>query len=712
MAESLLDGAAARPRPGRWLAETLLAERERWPMWIPVGLGTGVALYFALPAEPAPWIGPLAATAALILGLLGRRHQLWLVIAIAALALASGFAAAQLRTAWVAAPVLQKEIRPVTVTGRVVVSEVRGAGRRLVLDRLRIGGLDEAATPARVRISLRGASVPSYIPGQWVELRAALSPPAAPSAPGAFDFARHAYFQRLGGLGFAFGAARVIDPPAGAAASGFAIAVGRLRQQVTDRVLAGLDGQPGAVAAALLTGERGAIAKDVLAAVRDAGLAHLLAISGLHIGLVAAILFFVVRALLATIEPIALRFPIKKWAACVGLAGTAFYLLLSGATIPTQRAFLMGALVIGAILLDRTGISMRSVAWAAVAVLLVQPESLLGASFQMSFAAVVALVAAFEWFGERRARSVGDRDAPRLIRRYLTGVVLATLIAGLATAPFAAYNFNRLATFGLAANLVAVPLTALWIMPWGVVSLVLMPLGLESFALAPMGWGIGGLIAVARTVAAWPGAVVLLPAMPTAGVVAAATGGLWLCLWRRSWRWPGALVVAAALATPALYEAPDVLVDGKAKLFAVRTPSDVSGGAWAGALALSSGSAARYTAGIWLRRDGQGEAAPWPDDASWLGCDRTGCIYRAGGHTIALVRDGRALAEDCRRADIVVSDVPLRGACPSAAVTIDRFDLWRHGAHAIYLEEGGVVRVESVAEMRGARPWTARRERD
>jgi len=275
-----------------------------------------------------------------------------------------------------------------------------------------------------------------------------------------------------------------------------------MRQAVTERVLAGLHGQAGAVAAALLTGERGAIAKDVLAAMRDAGLAHLLAISGLHIGLFAGILFFVCRALLALWESVALRYPIKKWAATVALAGTAFYLLLAGATIPTQRAFLMGGLVIIAILLDRTGISMRSVAWAAVAVLLVQPESLLGASFQMSFAAVVALVAAFEWYGLRRGWRANDTP-PRRLLNYLAGVALATLIAGLATAPFAAYNFNRIADYGLAANLLAVPMTALWIMPWGVAALALLTFGLEAVALAPMGWGIDGVIAVARMVSSW-----------------------------------------------------------------------------------------------------------------------------------------------------------------------------------------------------------------
>ena len=480
MAEDLLDGIETVDRSPVWdrLLATLFAERDRWPLWIPVAMGIGIAGYFALPVEPAPWIG---------------------VAAVAALALSGGFAAAQFRTAWVAAPVLEKEIRPAYVSGRVVASEIRVSGRRLVLDNVRISGLAADATPATVRVTLRGSGFAAFGPGQWVELRGALSPPPEPSAPGAYHFARQAYFSRLGGVGFAFGSATVVEPPAGHGGDGMAVAVGELRQSVTERVLAGLSGQAGAVAAALLTGERGAIHKDVLAAMRDAGLAHLLAISGLHIGLVAGILFFVSRALLALWEPV------------VALAGTAFYLLLSGATTPTQRAFLMGGLVIVAILLDRTGISLRSVAWAAVAVLLVQPESLLGASFQMSFAAVVALVAGFEWYNLRRGWRA-NQTPPKRILNYLTGVVLATLIAGLATAPFAAYNFNRLADYGLAANLLSVPMTALWIMPWGVASLALMPFGLEALALTPMGWGIDGVIAVAREVASWPGAVTLLPA--------------------------------------------------------------------------------------------------------------------------------------------------------------------------------------------------------
>ena len=450
-----------------------------------------------------------------------------------------------------------------------------------------------------------------------------------------------------------------------------------------------------------LTGMRGAIDDGVLAAMRDAGLAHLLAISGLHIGLFAAIVFFSVRALLALIEPVALRHPIKKWAAVAALAGTAFYLLLSGMTIPTQRAFLMGALVIVGILLDRSALTMRAVAWAAATVLIVQPESLLGPSFQMSFAAVICLVATYEALRDRDTPRLDRRTAARRVLAYFAGVMLVTVVATLATAPFAIYHFNRVAVFGLAANFLAVPITATWILPWGIVALVLMPFGLEGWALAPMGWGIDGVIAIARTVAGWPGAVELLPAMPMLGLALTAFGGLWLCLWRHAWRLLGIIPFIAGLASTPLGERADILVDGEAKIFAVRLADDE--------LALSSTRTARYVGESWLRRNGQNASVTWPGGEAALRCDTSGCIYRIEGHVVALVYDERALAEDCRVADVVVSMVPVRGDCPSAKALIDRFDIWRNGAHAVYLDGEAIV-IESVASRHGTRPWSTVRK--
>ena len=275
-------------------------------------------------------------------------------------------------------------------------------------------------------------------------------------------------------------------------------------------------------------------------------------------------------------------------------------------------------------------------------------------------------------------------------------MALTTLVAGLATAPFAAYHFNRFADYGLAANLIAVPATALWTMPWAVVAFGLMPLGLESLALAPMGWGVGVMTWAAETVSAWPGAVTLLPAMPMWGLAAIAVGGLWLCLWRRRWRFWGLVGVAAGLASVALVRPPDILIDDRGKLLAVRTLT--------GGLALSRPRAASFVGGTWLRRAGL-EAEPWPVEGERLACDSMGCIYRARGHVVALAWAEGALAEGCWIAGLVVSVVPVLRHCASSTV-IDRFDLKREGAHAICLEDAG-VRVMSVNGERGDRPWVA-----
>jgi competence protein ComEC len=294
-----------------------------------------------------------------------------------------------------------------------------------------------------VRVTLRAASEALPV-GSWVRLPAVLNPPPAPAMPGAFDFARQAWFDRLGGVGYAVGRPEAIAAPVGEDGAGWRLRVEGLRQRLNERIQAALPGPAGAVAAALMTGDRGAIPEELVEAMRDSGLAHLLSISGLHIGLVWTLLFFAVRAGLALAEPVALRWPVKKWAAAAALAGAFAYLLISGAEVPTQRAFLMTALVTLAILCDRSALSMRLVAWAAGAILLLTPEALLSASFQLSFAAVVALVAAYEVLAPRLARLRADSGTARRIGLYLAGVCLTTFVAGLATAPFGLFHFTRL----------------------------------------------------------------------------------------------------------------------------------------------------------------------------------------------------------------------------------------------------------------------------
>ncbi len=681
--------------------ELFAGERARWALWLPVLFGVGIAFYFTLPEEPAVWVGAAALSAAFVSVVLSRRHMALQIVAWGAVVLAGGMTLAQFRTHWVAAPVLEKKISGAWVEGRVVRAQQRPNARRIWLDRLKISRLAPAAVPQtiRLRIGLRG---PELRPGDTVSLRAVLYPPPGPAAPGAFDFARRAYFERLGGVGYAISKLRRGE----AADSGLGLFIARMRNDITRRVRDALPGTAGAVAAALMTGERGAIPEQVMEAMRGSGLAHLLAISGLHIGLVGGILFFVIRLFFAGWERVALRYPIKKWSAIAAMAGGFAYLLLSGATVPTQRAFLMLLAVLTAVVLDRNPISMRLVAWAAVAVMLIAPESVLSVSFQMSFAAVVALVAVYE-ASFARASLLNPERLPRPLL-YLGGVMLTTLVAGLATAPFAAYHFNRVALYGIAANLVAIPLTGMWIMPWALFGFMLMPFGLEALALAPMGWGIDVLVAVATFFAGLPNSVALVPAMPGYGLALAAVGGLWLCLWRRRWRFAGLAPIVAGMLTIALVRPPHVLVDDAAKQMAVR---DGNGG-----LILTSSRRLNFRVRTWLRRMGQDENARPSRKMSAAGgahlsCDALGCIYRAAGHTVALVKHRAALEEDCRIATVVISRVPVaRGKCRGPLAVIDRFKLWREGAHAVWLEPGK-VRIESVADAAGARPWSSARSR-
>ena len=687
----------------RPIGAQLGSEKDRWKLWVPVGLGVGVAAYFGLTHEPAVWLSPAAGLMAFLVALLGRRRATVLAPACAALLIAGGLTLAQWHTYDVAAPKLTKRLNFATVEGRVVEAWATTKGQRLLLADLSIERLEPDQLPKYVRVTTRQSGAAEV--GQRVQLRASLRPPSRPALPGSFDFERKAYFEQIGGYGFSLGSIVVTIPAETGIWSNFRVRLNRFRQIIGARIRNGSSPASGAIAQALMTGDRASISQADLKVMRDSGLAHLLAISGLHVGLMAATLFFVIRALFALSPHLALHYPIKKFAALGAMIGALGYLALTGATIPTQRAFVMTCLVLFAVILDRRVISMALAAWAALVVLITSPESLLGPSFQLSFAAVIALIAAYEALRERFALWRAHANAVRRLSIYVVSVGLTTIVAGLATAPFAIYHFNRFAIFSLAANLVAVPVMAIWVMPCAMLAYLLMPVGLEGLALAPMGWGISAILWVARGVASLPGSVVLIPSLTIWGLALVALGGLWLCLWRGTWRLLGVPLIVAGLASPFLDPGPDILIDGGGRLFAIRD-SD-------GTLRLSSQRIARFTAEQWLRRSAQETAGAWADadgtSETGLACDLVGCVYRAKGHIAALVRDPRALADDCQLATLVVSTVPVRNRCRSAQVVIDRFDLWRRGGHAIWLSEGHPAKVKSVASVSGQRPWTTAR---
>ena len=679
-----------------WLED----QRDRWALGVPIAMGVGVGTYFALPVEPPIWLGTMLAGVAAALGWAGRRNGWCLAFALAVMSIGAGIAAAQWRTQAVSAPVLARAVGPVAVEGTIARVEHRTNGVRVTLRAPRIDRVSPDRTPAAVRIRFAPALWPvarrgDLLPGARIATRARLLPPAPPNLPGGFDFARHAWFLGLGGVGFAVAEPDLLSTPP---SDGLSMRWARVRHAAAVQLRTGApDAHTGGLAAALLVGERGAVAPETVAAWRDAGLAHLLAISGLHMGLLAGFAFFLVRAGLALVPFIALRWPIKKVAAAVALLVGGIYLALTGAPVPTQRAFIMVGLAFLAVMLDRDPIGMRLVGIAAILVLLWQPESLVGPSFQMSFAAVVALVGFYEATRERW-RSIG-RGRSRLgrIGLYFLGVLVTTVIAGLATAPYAIAQFGRVADYGVVANMVAVPVTALWVMPWGLVALLSLPFGLAWLPLVPMGWGLDVVTWTAQTVAAWPGAVRVLPPAPGWAVVAITFGGLWLCVVRGRARAAGLVGVLAFPLALALDRPPDLLVDDAARQVMVR-----DGGGTLGALRPR---ARGNTLADWRARHLGAEVVALAD-LPMLRCDPLGCRSRDGA--LSLVFHPAAVAEDCHEAAVLVALVPVsartRRLCAGVPI-VDRFDLWRHGGHAIWLSEAGPPRLDTVAARRGHRPW-------
>ena len=530
-------------------------------------------------------------------------------------------------------------------------------------------------------------------------------PVGGPIVPGGYDPHRQAYFDGIGGSGFLLGGWKEEEPPAAFSADLF---VRRVRQAVVERIAAVEPGEAGAVAAALLVGDRSGISQTTNENLRIAGLAHILAISGLHMMLIAGTAFFFVRALFALSPRLALAYPIRKWAAGAALSVVTIYLALSGGGAATVRAYVMASIVFTAILLDRPAISMRNLAIAAFVVVVLGPESVMEPGFQMSFSAVVALIALWEYWRDRQVRRLADPDVvpgfrvARFLWRAVVGVALTTLAAGLATGPFAAYHFERVASYSLLGNLLAAPLVSVVIMPSGLMALVAMPFGLEALPLHVMGRGIDALLAVAAWVASLPGAELHAPHIAPLSLLLIVTGMLWLCLWRLRWRLFGLPVIAVGLLSiPFLIDPPDILVAPDGKAVAVRDPG--------GVLRVSGARAGSYVVEQFFDEEG-----PPPTDGATLTagtrCDKLACLLGAkDGVEVSHVLDPGAFAEDCRRESVIVTALRAPADC-AAQLVIDAGRLSSTGAEAVRVavRDGKPVFRVTADRSETPRPWQAR----
>ena len=690
------------------MTETLFVEQRRlWPVWLAVAFGTGVACYFALPIEPPIWVGIVALAVVVPACWLLRGRDALLAAGILLAAVAAGFLAGQIRTAQFDGRMLPAPIERALFVGVIDQIELQPAGQRVTLREVDIKDLPREATPARIRVKTVVAQ-PELRIGQKVGGVATLSAPAGPAEPGAFNFRRQAFFDDLGATGFGYGRLKILKEPEDTRFGGVAFAIAdrihATRAAIAQRIRSQLPEATGAIAIALTVGDQTALRAADLNAMRDSGLAHLLSISGLHIAIAAGLFFFGLRFALAFVPWVALRYPVKKWAAALAILAAVLYAGLAGWTPPTQRSLVMWGMVFLAIILDRSPISLQLVAWAAALILMFQPETLLGASFQMSFAAVFALVVVFErlgpWFAARRQAwgegATWDAKLFAIIGNaclWLATTIVTSFIAGLATLPFALFHFDRLSSYGVFANAIAVPLTAFWIMPTAALSLLLMPFGLEAWPLQAMGWGCDLLLWVAHWVADWPGAIAVLPAMPTMVLPVVAIGLLWLGMARGRWRCVGRGghrcrhrlgVDGAAPGRPRFAERQA----GRIPYAGRRSHAQLKPRGAAGARDLAAPQ----------RPDPLRRYRRSPRFGGVAALQRGG-VRLCGAHTRSRCRTHQRIA-----ASLSSTIVPraIAVGCPDG--TVDQADLAARGAHAIYLSDDGIEIVDA-ASIIGKRPW-------
>ncbi len=666
--------------------------------WVPVAFGTGIAFYFAADREPVASVTAVAATAFGVAAFLLRRQKIF-PIAVMIAAMAAGFATATWKTARIAHGVLARPMYSVSLSGFVEARDIRERTDRFVLRVSQMQSPRGQTTLERVRLSVRKGTAPAV--GSFVELKARLQPPLAPLRPGSYDFGRDMYFQGIGASGFVTGAIKTVEQPplSGGLSLRYAALMQDLRDAIDARIRNVLDGDRRAIATALLTGRRDAITTPVNDAMFISGLGHVLSISGYHMAVVAGVVFFAVRALLALIPALTVGFPIKKWSAAAALAAAAFYLLLSGAEVATQRSFFMTAVVLIAVMVDRRAVTFRTLAVAAMIVLALAPEALVHPSFQMSFAATLGLVALVQ-IGMPRLFASPDNSATARVAlwggREIMTLALASFVAGLATTPYAAFHFHRVTPYGVLANLAAMPVVSAVVMPAGLLGLLAMPFGLDGVFWQLMGWGIDWMIVVTEWVAALPGAIGRMAAFGIGPLIAASAGIVLLGLLRTPLRWAGSAVLVLAVVWALAVPQPDILISGDGHNVGVRGRD--------GRLHLMRTAKDAFLVKEWLAADAD---ARQPGDASLadgVSCDEAGCVTQlADGGLVALALRSDALSDDCERAALVVAARQAPPSCPSPVIGQDR--LRRQGAMALRRTRDGFA-VDAVKPKGIDRPWS------
>jgi competence protein ComEC len=670
----------------------LIAEKDSLFLWTPVLFGIGIVTYFKLPFEPDLKISITAAILLIIGIILFNKVKTVLWLNIISLIFCFGFLSANIRSVTANAPSLKWETGIRNITGTIESISSKPHGSRFLLKSPKIEGLPQDKTPIKIRINIKtdhkGASI-----GDTISVLASLSPPPKPVIPGGYDFSRYAYFKQIGAVGYAVSDVKIISSPKELP---FVKLIEKTRHAIKEKILEHSDKTNAHIATALIIGEKGGIDNTTIENVRVSGIAHILAISGMHLSLVAAIFFFMSRFIMSLFNKIALNYNIKKYAALIAIIGSFCYLLISGSPISAQRAFIMTSLILLAIMIDRSGTPMRSVALAALLILIFSPESILTPSFQMSFAAVFALISMYELM-KPLLINYSEYGVFKKITVYLFGIVFSSAVAGVATSPFAIYHFNNFAPYGIITNLFVVPLTSLFVMPMAVITMLLMPVGLEQVGLRPMLFGVDLILKTANYIASLPQPVGMIKQIPDLALAIITMGGVIFLILKTKIRYWGLAIIAIGITFSLNNKIPNIIIGGDAKLIALKTEEDT--------LAFSSNVYERYSKNQWQKQYAIKESVNFTNvDNNIIKCDSIRCHYKNKGYFTSIVKHPLALEEDCSHADIIINLTYINLSCKKPKLVVNKQDIRKNGTHTIYIDKNN-YKVSSVKSQMDNRIW-------
>ncbi|NNC36019.1 MAG: DUF4131 domain-containing protein [Hyphomonadaceae bacterium] len=668
--------------------------------WNLVAFAVGIAIYFWFSFEPSAAFAFSGLCFSIIVFLICRFYWQWAFILMPGSFALLGIALGVLHTQSVARPILPEYHKSYLVEGWIEKTATSKSMQQIYVRVDQIADLAPSKTPKRVRIRLKPGD---FKAGDTVQVRAVLNQPPDPAIAGGYDPARRAFFEQIGGYGFAVGVPEVIDFHPRSVVNILRVRLVKFRYAMSQHIQARAPPRTSGLQAALLTGDRSAIPEEQERYLRDAGLAHLLAISGMHMGLLAGGAYYLATLFFAMIGPWARRYDMRKCAAVIGMLFATGYLLLSGASVSTQRAYIMAMIVFTAIILDRRAVSMRSVAVAAAITLLLHPENLLNAGFQMSFSATAALVAVYRYWADRSDRyNEGYRSNTILNRLWkgFVGLSMTSFVAGTATAGFAALQFHRVARYGFVGNLAAMPMFTFLAMPAGFLAVLVIPIGLDVYLLKIMGLGLDYILNVSKWVSEREGALLYLKGANSAVIGVFGLGFVFLCLGPKFIRLLGIGLTVISIAMWANLTKPDMRIsqEGRVALW------DESGNV----LLVDRTRGDGFGRTQFLERSGFPTAPMAKFTSSTVPCDAVGCRFNIEGKSIAVLYEPEGVLESCLDSDLVV--LIQRRLGPVAkwvcdVPVVDTRALVAHGALDVAIENGEIIMSVANPNKRKARPW-------